>query len=102
MIDQLVGMMRGGVTATGEGGRMVPKPVAGIVVVILTCIVAADVGAQYVIPGHTANLVLNGAIITAIGAILTGAKGPKPTPDEPEAPPPPDPPQPRGRHYKGE
>lgn len=63
---------------------MIPRPLVSVVVLVLLAIVVADVAAQYVIPEHTVNLVLDGSIIALIGAIITGSKGPKP--EEPPVP----------------
>lgn len=68
---------------------MIPRPVVVIVVLVLLVFLGADILGQYVIPGHTANPVIDGAIIALIGAIITGTKGPKPeTPPDPSAVPP--------------
>lgn len=61
---------------------MIPRPVVILVVLVLLALLSADIGGQFVFPGHTASPVIDGGIIALIGAIITGAKGPKP-----EAPP---------------
>lgn len=87
---------------------MIPRPVVVIVVLVLLAIVVADVGAQYVVPGHTVNLLLVGPIIALISAIITGTKGPKPEeppapePPAPIAPPPPAPVRPGRHHHRSE
>lgn len=84
---------------------MIPRPVVTLVVLVLLAILCADVGAQFVVPGHTASPVIDGAIIALIGAIVTGAKGPKPeatpalTPDPPDTTPPSVEHPPVGRHH---
>jgi hypothetical protein len=66
---------------------MIPRPVVIIVVLVLLTYLGADIGGQFVIPGHTANPVIDGGIIALIGAIVTGVKGPKPSdPASPEDP----------------
>ena len=85
---------------------MIPRPVVVIVVLVLLTILAGDVFGQLFIDGHTANPVIDGAIIALIGAIITGTKGPKPeTPTELPTPAPPAPlpaaeRQPVGRHHQ--
>jgi len=81
---------------------MIPRPVVTIVVLVLLVFLGADILGQYVIPGHTANPVIDGAIIALIGAIITGAKGPKPEEPPPRAAPPSDPRQEAGRHHRSE
>lgn len=74
---------------------MIPRPVVVIVVVVLLLLLMADIGAQLVVPGHTASVVIDGAILTLLGSIIVGTKGPKPETE----PPPPDPPiAETGRH----
>lgn len=67
---------------------MVPRPVVVIVVLVLLAILSADVGAQFVVEGHSASPMLGVSIIGLIGAIITGAKGPRPddTPESDEQP----------------
>lgn len=75
---------------------MVPRPVVVVVVLVLSVGVLIDLGSQYFIPGHTANPLIIGPLLALLGALLTGAKGPKP-------PPGPDPnPEPTGRHRGGD
>lgn len=94
---------------------MVPRPVVTLVVLVLVAILAADIGGQLWIDGHTASPVIDGAIIALIGAIITGTKGPKPEDPEPPgapapapAPVPPSTPVPApvtpapGRHHRSE
>lgn len=80
---------------------MIPRPVVVLVVLVLLGVLVADVTAQYVVPGHTANPVIDGAIIALIGAVITGTKGPRP--ETPPAPPVRTPPateeRPPGRHH---
>lgn len=61
---------------------MVPRGVVVVVTLVLTGGVLLDLGSQYFIPGHTANPLIIGPLLALLGAILTGAKGPKPGTDE--------------------
>ena len=87
---------------------MIPRPVVVIVVLVLLTVLSADVFGQLFIDGHTANPVIDGAIIALIGAIITGTKGPKPeappdlaaTSPPPTAPLPAAEPRPVGRHHQ--
>lgn len=80
---------------------MVPRPVLVITVVALLAVVLGDLAAQFVIPGHTANPVISGGALTLLGALLTGAKGPRPSESTPAEPYPGPVKEPRGgRHYR--
>lgn len=73
--------------AVGEETTIVPRPVVVLIVIALTIYLGADLGFQFV-PGstHEASPVIDGALIALIGAIVTGARGPKPGPEPPEPP----------------
>ena len=80
---------------------VVPRSVLIIVVFALLLIILGDLGAQFVVPGHTANPLISGGALTLLGALLTGAKGPKPGDDTPSATAPLPAQNPRGgRHYR--
>lgn len=79
----------------GGESFVVPRPIVAGVVVVLLLLLGADIVGQFVIPGHTASPVIDGAMLALIGAIVTGTKGPKPDPpgQQNDTPPPPS-----GRH----
>lgn len=83
------------VACTADAGKehtVVPRPVVVLIVIVLTLLLSADILAQFVIPGHTASPVIDGAILAILGAVVAASRGPKP--DEPPPPPAPD----TGRH----
>lgn len=66
--------------ATGGRKHMIPRPVLVAVLAALVLLLIADVGAQFVIVGHSASPVLDGGILAIIGTVFTAARGPKPPP----------------------
>lgn len=76
----------------GEEHAIVPRWLVASIVVVLTLLLTADVGAQFVIPGHTASPVLDGALLTILGGVIAASRGPRPT-----DPPPPTDARPRHR-----
>lgn len=75
-------------TTTREGGTIVPRWMVAAIVAILTLLLTADVGAQF-IPAlqHTASPVLDGILLSILGGVIAGSRGPKP--EAPDLPPPP-------------
>lgn len=69
----------------GEESTIVPRWMVASIVAILTLLLTADVGAQFVIPGHAASPVLDGALLTILGGVIAASRGPKPA--DPPSPP---------------
>ncbi|MDN5920523.1 MAG: hypothetical protein L0I76_36405 [Pseudonocardia sp.] len=69
-------------TAEGEGRIVVPRSVVTVVVIAILLFVGFDLGLQAVIPGHTANPLIDGPLIALLASILIGKAGPKPEPPE--------------------
>ena len=92
-----------GLAARAKGSDVVPRPVVIGLVCVLTGLLCLDVGAQFV-PGstHEANQVLDAALLTIIGGVVTASRGPKPEDAAAEPPaepaPPAEPSAARGRH----
>lgn len=69
-----------------EEHALVPRWMVASIVAILTLLLTADVGAQFVIVGHAASPVLDGALLTILGGVIAASRGPKPAdPDPPPA-----------------
>lgn len=68
-----------------EGLGVVPRPVVVVIVLALTGFLGADVIGQFVVAGHAASPVLDGAILAVLGGVVAASRGPRP-----ETPPPPD------------
>ena len=67
----------------GEEPVIVPRPIVVLIVIVLTLLLAADVLAQFVIPGHTASPVIDGAILTGLAGVVAASRGPKPPAPQP-------------------
>lgn len=69
-----------------ERGRkfVVPRSVTVVVVLGVLVFVGADIAAQFIIPGHTANPLIDGPLVALLASILVGSKGPKPDPADPD------------------
>jgi hypothetical protein len=65
---------------------LIPRPVVVGIVIVLTGLLVADVGGQFIIPGHTASPVVSGAILAILGGVVAASRGPKPGPPEPSPP----------------
>lgn len=86
---------------------MIPRPLQAFAFTVLVLLLIADVGGQFVIPGHSASPIVSGGILTIIGGAFAASRGPKPTRPPPDPPtdelavpedPPPEPPT--GRHHR--
>lgn len=92
-------------TTAGEEHTLVPRPVVVLVVLALTGFLGADVIGQFLVAGHAASPVLDGAILAVLGGVVAASRGPQPAkPDQTDktGPDPESPASSAGRHREGD